>query len=248
MINVLRPKHVAETFAEVTSFVYIKQMIWVGILWAVMILTLLANIDFLNTHYGDAPRPDDLILDRLEETTDHVEFGELVGTIGSALMIFAMWQERFRRVPKLLMLIALMYMLRGFVIPLTPLGQIQPPAETYPESDFIAQNFYFGMFFSGHTAAAWIQVFFIKGHPLRPLAYVGGIIQMYTLIASHQHYTVDLFGGLIVAYFFTHFDFMRLVPRPLLRVKWMPWYTGDSAKRHYKSYNTCSPDYSESLA
>lgn len=249
-MSVFRPKHIAETWSIVTSGLFIKQMIWVGILWAIMTFTLLVNIDFLNGHYGDAPRMNDILLDNIEETESHVELSELTGVLGTIGMIFIMWQEGFRRAPKLLMLMALMYMLRGFTIPLTPLGQIKHPALTYPETDFVAQNFYFGMFFSGHTASAWIQIFFIKrGHPLRPVAYIAGFIQMYTLIVSHQHYTVDLFGGLIVAYFFTHFDLMRLVPRPLLNVKWMPWYTGEPIiEREHESFNTCNPDYGESQA
>lgn len=238
-MNVFSKQHLVDTFSVVTSPIFIKQMVWVSMIWAVMVLTLLVNIDFLNGHYSDAPRPDDIILDNLQETDDHVAFGELTGLIGTCVMVFAMWQEGLRRVPKLLMLLALMYILRAFTIPLTPLGQIHHPAVTYPENDFVAQNFYFGMFFSGHTASAWLQVFFLKGHRLRPIAAFVGCVQVYTLLASHQHYTVDIFGGLIVAYFMTHFDLMRFVPKRLRTVKWMPWYTGEDSDYETKSYNTC---------
>ena len=241
MTTNIRPL-VSETIEEVTSPIFIKQMLWVGALWLVMIATLLMNIRFLNTNYADAPRPDDLILDLLPETMAFVTLSEFTGALGTLLMVYVMWTERFRRLPKLLALLGLMYLLRGFTIILTPLGQIQPPAETYPESDLIAQNFYYGMFFSGHTASAWIQVFFIKGSRLRPIAAFIASIQVFTLFASHQHYTIDIMGGLLVAYFFTHFDFMRLVPTSLLSIKWMPWYTGRrSAKKiKYQDYNTCT--------
>lgn len=242
-ISDIRPL-VSETIEEITSPVFIKQMIWVTGLWVVTIATLLININFLNTHYGDAPRPDDLILELIPETMTFVTLSEVTGMLGTVLILYIMWTERFRRVPKLLALLGMMYMLRGFTIILTPLGQIQPPAETYPAGDFIAQNFYYGMFFSGHTASAWIQVFFLKGNRLRPVAAVIGCIQVFTLFASHQHYTIDIVGGLLVAYFFTHFDFLRLVPKSLLTVKWMPWYTGRASMKKlvYADYNTCADD------
>lgn len=216
------------TLYDLTRPVFIKQMLWAALMWVIMTVTLLNNISFLKKAYPKPIRPPDLLHDLIPRNTTLIDLGDVCGIIGSICMIYIMWQWRFQPVPKLLFLLAAMYTLRAFAILLTPLAQIQIPAKNYPESNFIAQNFYYGMFFSGHTASAFIQVFLVKGHPLRPLVAVVATFQVFTLIASHSHYTIDVFGGFFVAYFFTHFDFMCLVPKPLLNVKWMPWYSDES--------------------
>ena len=148
------------------------------------------------------------------------------------LVVFILWTRRFTGAPKLIFLVMTMFWLRGYAILLTPLAQIQPPELNYPDSHFIAQTFYQGMFFSGHTASAFIQAFYFKGHRLRPLIILLAVGQALTLIASHSHYSIDVFGGLFVAYFVTHFDFMRLVPPQLHQAKWAPWYVEDTTPKH----------------
>lgn len=215
------------TVDDLTNPLFIKQMLWVAVFWTVTVATILLNIHYLRTHYADAAQPDDLILDTIPETEAFIGVGELLSAVQVVLIVYIMWQWHFKPAPKLLFLVALMFMIRGFTINLTPLGQIQPPSENYDQSHIIAQTFYYGMFFSGHTASAFIQAFYIRGHRLRPLVFVLAGLQAFALLASHSHYSIDVFGGFFVAYFVTHFDFMRFVPGFLRNVRWMPWYTED---------------------
>lgn len=216
-----------QTIYDLTRPLFLKQMAWVVFFWIVTIITILLNIEYLQANYADAARPPDRILDLIPEISAFIAIGEVFSALQVIVIVYVMWQWRFKPAPRLLFLVALMFMIRGFTITLTPLAQIQPPAENYAESHFIAQTFYHGMFFSGHTASAFIQAFYIKGHRLRPLVFALATIQAFALLASHSHYTIDVFGGFFVAYFVTHFDFMRLVPRQLRYIRWMPWY-GDS--------------------
>lgn len=218
---------IRRTLGDLTHPIFIKQMVWVALFWALTVITILLNIEFLNTQYPNAAKPNDLILDLIPETEAFITVGEVLSALQIVLVVYVMWTWRFKPAPKLLFLMGLMFMIRGFAINLTPLGQIQPPSENYPDGHFIARTFYYGMFFSGHTASAFIQAFFIKGHRLRPLVFVLASVQAFALLASHSHYSIDVFGGFFVAYFVTHYDFMRLVPNRLLHVKWMPWYTGE---------------------
>lgn len=224
-------RFIMRTIDDLTDTVFIKQMVAVLVFSAGAIAIILANMDFLETHYPDPVRPDDFFLDRIPETNIFIPITDVVGRIGAVMMISIMWQEHFRRVPKLLFLLAAMYILRSFAIILNPLAQIHPPEETYAASNILAQNFYHGMFFSGHTASAFMQVFFIQGHRLQPIAALIACIQVFTLLASHQHYSIDIFGGFFVAYFFIRFDFMTLVPSRLRRHPWMPWYVSTEDKR-----------------
>lgn len=218
------------TIHDMTEPLLLKQMAWALVFVGVSVAIILANMSYLRWRYPDPPVLEyDFFLNLFPQTRAFISLSDLIGRAGALIIIYIMWEERFRRVPKLIFLLAAMYVLRSFAIILTPLGQIHPPDETYSESNFLAQNFYFGMFFSGHTASAFLQVFFIKGHWLRPYAMAIAIFEVIALLASHSHYSIDIFGGFFVAYFFVQFDFMCLVPKSLRKVSWMPWYAGEQA-------------------
>lgn len=212
------------TVQDITRPLLLKQMLWVGVYGALMVVILLGNIDYLKTHYPDPARPDDLILDTIPETREFIAVGEILSAMQFSLVIFLLWRRGFVEAPHLLFLLITMYLLRAYAIVLTPLAQIQPPELNYDESHFIARAFYHGMFFSGHTASAFVQAFFFKRHRLRPVLFLLASGQAAALLISHSHYTIDIFGGLFVAYFVTHFDFSRLIPPALRTVPWMPWY------------------------
>lgn len=220
-------------WGTITSRHFIKQMVWVAGFWILTVILIIVNIQFLKTNYPNPVRPDDLLLDLIPETTAFIAVGDFItsGMFMLTIFYYSIWQGNLRRLPQLLFLLAVMYLMRAFVINMTPLAQIQPPSENFPEDHFIAQTFYHGMYFSGHTASAFIQPLFFKGAKHRWVLFVLASIAAFSLIASHSHYTIDVIGGFFVAYFIVKFDWMRLVPPFLRELPWMPWYqeTIDSA-------------------
>jgi membrane-associated phospholipid phosphatase len=232
--------HAQGIYEELRQPVFVKRMLWNIGFAIIMVVSIYLNIQFLRTNYPAPPQPPDLLLDLIPRNDLFILIGELFSSlqVGVVLLLFVSARHRFRQLPRLMFLLILMYMIRGFVIVLTPLGQIRPPVEAYAADHFIAQNFYHGMFFSGHTASALIQVMFFHQFTVRwfrrrlhlsylilPLA----LVQIVSLLISHQHYTIDIVGGFLIAYFVTQFDFMKIVPPGLRTVKWLPWYTGDQA-------------------
>jgi membrane-associated phospholipid phosphatase len=221
--------HIRQTIAAMTEPAFIRKMAWALVFFAMMLVILYFNIQFMKSEYPEPIRPDDLLLDLLPEMTEFIVIGEVMAIFGLSLSVLILAQGHFQHAPRLLFIVTLMFLLRAFTLPLTPLAQIQPPAENYTSAHIIAHTFYEGMYFSGHTASAFIFAFFFKGHRLRPLLFVLAFGQGLSLLLSHSHYSIDIVGGFFVAYFVTHFDFMRLVPKPLLRVRWLPWYDAGSA-------------------
>lgn len=214
-----------QTWYEIKQPLFIKQMIWVAAFWVFTVTMILLNIHFLKTNYPNPVRPDDLILDIFPENKDFIAVGDLLSAIqvGAVVFIFLIWQNGIKGLPRLLFLLGLMYLIRAFSFNLTPLAQIQPPSENFPEQHIIAQTFYHGMYFSGHTASAFIQAMFFKGYRYQWIIFLLATGQAISLLLSHSHYSIDVHGGLFVAYFIAHFDWMRLVPSSLRSVKWMPW-------------------------
>ncbi|MFW5690980.1 MAG: phosphatase PAP2-related protein [Chloroflexota bacterium] len=205
---------------------FIRQIAWVAAFWVVAVVIIILNIEFLTTNYSDAVRPDDLLLDIIPETKAFIVIGDILSALQvlTVFGVFFIWQRSIRRLPHLLFLLGLMYIIRAFVINLTPLAQIQPPSENFPEQHIIAQTFYHGMYFSGHTASAFIQAFFFRGYRHRWLIFVLASGQAFALIASHSHYTIDVVGGFFIAYYVVNVDWLKVLPPSLQTAAWAPWY------------------------
>jgi len=222
--------HILDLLIVIRDPIFLKRLLWVGILIVIMLVSILININFLNNNFPNPPRPPDRFLDWIPQNRDFVQYGEYFSRtlIFIVFLTFATSAERLQRFPKLMFLLCVMFTLRGFAITLTPLAQITPPSEYLPKSNFIAQQFYHGMFYSGHISSALIQAFFFWDDRYKetritwfmlPLVFAQAI----SMLISHQHYSIDIFGAFFVAYFMLNFNFMKLVPASLLDLKWMPW-------------------------
>ena len=226
--------HVAGLIEEARQPLFIRQVLWLIAFAVFMVVTLYFNIQLMKSLYPNPPTPPDLILDQIPQNSAFIFIGEVLSLIQvslAALFIFSA-RQRFRQLPVLMFFLILMYLIRGFTIILTPLGQIQPPSRNFSEDHIIAQTFYHGMFFSGHTASAVIQVMFFHRFKIRNIHLSWFLLpwtvgQVISLLVSHQHYTIDIFGAIFVAYFITHFDFMMIVPPALRNVSWLPWQAQD---------------------
>ncbi len=216
---------------------YVKQMFsklsLVRLAWSMafmvfLLLNLMLNIGFMDDRYPPETlaQPDDLLFDIIPKNKDWLVVSEVAGWVMVALSIYALSRNQFKDAPVLLFQVTLLFWIRAQTIVLTPLAETQPPS--FGEAHLAAKYIYRGMFFSGHTGSALVQtMFFMQMHYVnKNIKLVQAMISILigaALVAAHAHYTIDVVAAFFVAYFVTHYDFMRLVPHAWRGWRWAPW-------------------------
>lgn len=56
------------------------------------------------------------------------------------------------------------------------------------------------LFFSGHTAVPFLAFLVFKGHPIRWVFLAGSILMATTVLAMHEHYSIDVFAAYFITY------------------------------------------------
>jgi hypothetical protein len=208
-----------------------KNLAWVVGFWVVVLLTIVGSITLLDEHYPNPVRPDDLLFELIPQTDAFLVVSELAGWGLAILSVYAIASRRFREAPSLLFQVGMLFWLRAFTIVLTPLAEINPPA--FGDAHILAKYIYRGMFYSGHTGSAFTQYFFFSRRAdvprwVKRIQLTLACLIGFSMVVSHAHYTIDVFAAPFVAYFITHYDFIRWVPRAWRGWRWAPWYSRDT--------------------
>lgn len=148
-------------------------------------------------YFPDAARPDDLLFELLP----YVEAARWLTVVplflGPAVFLWAIVRSDPRRLPAMGAQVALMYLLRAGMIVLTPL------APAHGEAAFVFSTVQYGMFPSGHTGLITILTLMVPDDRPRLRAFmwtmVGSMIA--GMLFAHGHYSIDIVGGLLLAYF-----------------------------------------------
>lgn len=170
---------------------------------------------FLDKNYPNPGRPADLILDNLEEIKAFVLIAEITSTTVSFFIIHKALSSKFKEFGEYFTKIGILYILRSISIVVTPLAQIQDAA-TNGSNPVLASLFYKGMFFSGHTGLAFLVFFLEKENKkLKFFKLVIAVITAVAVILSHSHYTIDVIGGFLAAYFVANLNVSFINKKPL---------------------------------
>jgi len=165
------------------------------------VLSYLAGV-FLKENYSDAVRPQDLLLDNIPEQKVFVDIYEVLIPVQIVLLIYSIYKNKFASSGDVMFRFGIMYILRAISMVVTPLAQIQDPLVN-GSNPVLAPIFYNGMFFSGHTGLTFLIYFLDKGDNkiLKKTKLVIAILVAISLVLSHSHYSIDIIGGFLVAYF-----------------------------------------------
>ncbi len=183
-----------------------------GIGAAALVATVAGNA-LIVTRFEGAPRPDDLLFELLPHVwpARWLTIVALVGGFGAFVLVTL--RQDLSRLPTFGAVLALMYLLRAGIMVLTPLA---PP---HGEGVFVTAPPQFGMFPSGHVAALTVLALLTPPDRrwLRRLQWAMVGLVVAGLLLAHGHYSVDVVGGLLLAYVVVHaWDSSRLLA-PLSR-------------------------------
>jgi membrane-associated phospholipid phosphatase len=153
---------------------------------------------FIAARYPHRPAPRDTLFELLPYSANARYLTAAALSVGLALFIRHAWVAVPDQLPKIISIFALMYLFRAVLICLTPL------ANAHGDGPFLIPVVQHGMFPSGHSAASLLFVLLTdprRAPGLRRLLLGLALIVWVTLVVAHGHYSIDVVGGLLLAYF-----------------------------------------------
>jgi membrane-associated phospholipid phosphatase len=158
--------------------------------------TLLANA-LLVERFADAVRPHDLMFELLPYVRPARWLTVLALVVGFGAFLLDTLRHDRHRLPAAGAVLALMYLLRAGIMVLTPL------APAHGEGPFIFSPPNLGMFPSGHVAAVTVLALLTPaGRPgLRRLQWSVVLVMAAALLLARGHYSIDVVGGVLLAFF-----------------------------------------------
>ncbi len=168
---------------------------------------------FIQARFPLRPLADDLLLSWLPHLSGARELTSVMITAGVlSFGVYALTRDR-DRVPEYLTMVAVMYALRAAMIVLTPLANANDGAPAaFPV-------FQYGMFPSGHIALMSLLVAFSRtNRQLRAVEIALAFGVAAGMLVARSHYTIDLIGGALLAYFIAREWECGRVLRPMRRL------------------------------
>ncbi len=130
-------------------------------------------------------------------------FSDLANIFSVIILALYIFPRRWRELPFVLLVIGVSYLARGILILLNPFGGPLGNIATYG----LTSIHQYGQFPSGHVMLVVLIFFFIDGNEqpiLKRLALLSCFVEVAALLTSHGHYSIDIVGGFLVAYFTSH--------------------------------------------
>ncbi|MGB4581128.1 MAG: hypothetical protein WBI91_04600 [Coriobacteriia bacterium] len=153
---------------------------------------------FIVARFPDRPLLPDLLLGVLPHVPEARYVTSAAITVAFLLFAFYAFGHARSQIPAFIAMIAIMYLLRAALLVLTPFANANNGAPAaFP-------LFQYGMFPSGHTAAVFLLARFTdaKTAPaVRRAECVLAAIVVLGLLLSRSHYSIDIAGGALLAYF-----------------------------------------------
>jgi len=145
------------------------------------------------------PMLNDLILDNIP-SLDVALYYDIFALLPIIfVIIYVVHKKAYDRVPFIIMMSGLFYIVRGIFIVLTPFGN--PPAFNGSDPLFNGFSKYdLGVYPSGHAGNVFLLFLLVKDRLYKWMIMICLILVILTLFLAHGHYSIDILSGLFFAY------------------------------------------------
>lgn len=178
-----------------------------------LLATVLANL-LIVAQLDELTRPVDLLLDSLPYVRGARWLTVVALVLGFGIFLAGVLRHEPWRLPATVSVFAILYLLRAGMTVLTPLAPAQG------DQPFIFTPQQYGMFPSGHVAALTLLALLTPSE--RPWArrvhLVLVVVMAAGLLLARGHYSIDVVGGLLLAYVVAHAWSSGSVLAPVWRV------------------------------
>jgi membrane-associated phospholipid phosphatase len=162
----------------------------------------IASQTYLHNYMSEGktlPMLSDLILDNLPVIDLSLVY-DIVCLIPIFLMfIYIAHKKEYNRIPFILLMVGIFYLVRGVFIVLTPFGN--PPMFSGSDPLFNGFSKYeLGVYPSGHAGNVFMLSLLVKDTLYKKLILICLTIVIIALLMSHGHYSIDIFSGIFFAY------------------------------------------------
>lgn len=162
----------------------------------------IASQTYLHNYMSEGktlPMLSDLILDNLPVVNLSLVYDVFCLVIFAIIFIYIVDKNDYNRLPYILLLSGLFYIVRGIFIVLTPFGN--PPNFTGSDQLFNGfSKFDIGVYPSGHVGNSFLLLLLVNDRIYRNILYVCLAIIIISLFLAHGHYSIDILSGLFFAY------------------------------------------------
>jgi membrane-associated phospholipid phosphatase len=141
----------------------------------------------------------DLILDNVPVIDVSLIYDLFSLVVFAVVVIYLVHKKDLNRLPYILLLCGIFYIIRGIFIVLTPFGN--PPE--FPGSDPLFNGFSLyelGVYPSGHVGDSFLLLLLVNDKVYKYILSFCLAVIIITLIFSHGHYSIDILSGFFFAY------------------------------------------------
>lgn len=181
-----------------------------------MLILLLSGVietitsNAIQSLYPDRPKPPDLFFQLLPHLAWTQFVVEAIYVAGAVLLgVYALRRKHLRQIPEIIALFGIMEVFRAVIMVSTPLAAPYEAATHFNTVGGTIRNW--GEFPSGHAATMLLFYLIIDKDDapgIKRALLVMSIAEIVVLLTSHSHYSMDIVGGLLLAYF-VYYEYFR---------------------------------------
>lgn len=176
---------------------------WIGVLSIIAGAGLnFASQTYLHNYMIEGktlPMLSDMILDNVPVIDLSLVYDIFCLVVLAAVIIYVIHRDQFHRVPYIMFLCGIFFIIRGIFIVLTPFGN--PPEFNGSDPLFNGFSKYeLGVYPSGHVGNSFLMLLLVYDKVYRYILWFCLAVIIITLIFSHGHYSIDILSGFFFAY------------------------------------------------